>query len=700
MAGYDHQSDRAENTEELKKKLNDIQTALDASTIVAITDARGVILEVNQKFCEISGYDDHELVGRTHRILNSGYHPKAFFKEMWETILQGRIWSGEIRNQAKDGRIYWTSSTIIPIRDRHRRIERFFAIRHDISDRVSAELKLKQALEDDYRIVIQHLHNGVFKLKRQADGSHVFTMSEGLIAEKLKRTTDAVYGKTIYEIFDKAIATRIDQAFKAAMASAQSRFELTIQNRHYLVNIGVIREDAGDAKLAGSIVDITEQTRQARQIHRMAYFDELTGLPNRRSFEQEVDRRKAAETETDHEMAVLLVNLDRFQSINETLGHRVGDELLQEIAKRLGALLEEGDFLARFTGDEFAIVMACRERRQREREYLHYRCSVLVEYLAKAYIVRGMEIHTTTSIGVGLYPDHAQERDELIQSAEAAISSAKEQGGNTFVLFNASIRNMLDRRILIEGELRKEASRDQLYLVYQAKVDAKTRNLCGFEALLRWRHPILGELSPAEFIPVAEKSGLIISLGQWVLKNSIDQVKRWHQAGHVLPVSINISVQQFTQSDFADFVSEQVTASAVDPAMIELEVTETVTENPQLTRTTMRKLKEVGVMISMDDFGTGYSSLGFLDGYPFDRIKIDKSFIINLSEENCSVVRTIIQLAKNLNMTVTAEGVETEAHADFLTREKCDELQGFYFSKPLPASDTERIWLSGSNKQE
>ncbi|ADI00646.1 GGDEF and EAL domain-containing protein [Salisediminibacterium selenitireducens] len=698
MAGYDHQSDRAENTEELKKKLNDIQTALDASTIVAITDARGVILEVNQKFCEISGYDDHELVGRTHRILNSGYHPKAFFKEMWDTILQGEIWSGEIRNKAKDGRIYWTSSTIIPIRDTHHRIERFIAIRHDISDRVSAELKLKQALEDDYRIVIQHLQNGVFKLKQQPEGSYVFTMSEGLIAEKLKRTTDAVYGKTIYEIFDKPIATRIDQAFRTALATGQTRFELDIQNRHYLVNIGIIREEAGDVELAGSIVDITEQTRQARQIHKMAYFDELTGLPNRRSFEKEVDRRKAAESDGDYEFAVLLVNLDRFQNINETLGHRVGDELLREIATRLEELLEEDDYLTRFTGDEFAIVMACQERSKRDREYLHYRCSVLVEYLSKAYIVRGMEIHTTASIGVGLYPLHAQGTDELIQSAEAAISSAKEQGGNTFVLFDASIRNMLDRRILIEGELRKEASRDQFYLVYQAKVNAKTRKLCGFETLLRWHHPIFGELSPAEFIPVAEKSGLIISLGQWVLKHSIEQVRKWHQAGHVLPVSINISVQQFTQSDFADFVSEQINASGVDPAMIELEVTESVTENPQLTRTTMKKLKEIGVMISMDDFGTGYSSLGFLGGYPFDRIKIDKSFIIHLSEENCSVVRTIIQLAKNLNMTVTAEGVETESHADFLTREQCDELQGFFFSKPLPARKTERIWLKRSKK--
>ncbi|ADH98567.1 sensor domain-containing protein [Salisediminibacterium selenitireducens] len=674
------------------RELLDLKDALDEFAVVMITDTNGVITYVNNRACELSGYSRDELTGTTPRILNSGYHPKSYFRTMWETIKAGRVWRGEICNQTKHGDHFWSRATIVPLRNEQGVIHKFLALRHDITDRVHAEAALQDALEKDFYQVVKNLQNGVFKLKKrdQADDI-VFTLSEGQIAAGYQMTTKDIEGKRVKDVFPEPQAKKITHHVDRALQQGAERFELTLNDQVYLIYLTRFETAFAGVEVAGSIIDITDQKLKEQQIQTMAYYDSLTQLPNRRSFELALKDSLQMPLANGEKVAVFYINLDRFQSVNETLGHAVGDRLLKKVAIRLKTLFDQGAVLSRFSGVDFAVMvrLTCEDG-----DVIKHEAERIHAALREPVILDNMELYTSPAIGVSLAPDHGTDWKTIIQYADAAMNRTKQLPGQAFYVFDSELEASLLRRLAIEQELRIAIEEGTLDLYVQPKVKAKTYRLSGGEALLRWHHKELGTVSPEEFIPIAEEFGMIQDLGYWVIQEGARRLKSWHDLGLTyLSLSVNVSIRQFMQPTFASDMQGVLDETGVDPRKLELEITENVTANMEMTRKVMLALKEMGFIVSIDDFGTGYSSMQYLQELPFDRVKLDKTFVMDLSKANRSIMQATLKLASALSMSTVAEGVESFAHAAFLSEWGCEELQGFYFSHALSEADFHQYWI-------
>ena len=433
--------------------------------------------------------------------------------------------------------------------------------------------------------------------------------------------------------------------------------------------------------------DITERKRTEQAVNYMAYHDDLTGLPNRRLF---IDRLSQALHQADqqgHLAAILFLDMDRFKNFNDSLGHVFGDELLQEIADRLQNVLPKGTILARLGGDEFTVLLP-KIRHTDEALRLARRILSMIEL---PFVLQGYEIRITTSIGLAVYPNDGEDVTSLMRNADTAMYRAKEQG-NHFQLYNPSMDPRAYEKMLMETELRKALKRQEFVVHYQPQINMKTMRVEGVEALVRWIHPERGLIPPIQFIPLAEETGLIVEIGEQVLRMACRQNKRWQEAGMApLRLSVNLSIRQFQSDDLVRTVAQVLEETGLDPKYLELEITESMTMDVNHAIPIMHSLKNLGVSIGMDDFGTGYSSLSYLKMFPIDRLKIDQSFVrdIHLDPNDASIVTTIISMAHNLNLKVIAEGVETADHVAFLLEQDCDEAQGYFFARPLSAVDLE-----------
>ncbi|WP_438432168.1 putative bifunctional diguanylate cyclase/phosphodiesterase [Gorillibacterium sp. sgz500922] len=418
----------------------------------------------------------------------------------------------------------------------------------------------------------------------------------------------------------------------------------------------------------------------------MAYYDTLTGLPNRRHFTEHLRLTlKSREEREEQQLAVLFIDLDRFKQINDTLGHGIGDALLREVGERLSAALPEGAFIARLGGDEFVVVA----------EYLEESAPAsvaecLLGELNRPFVVEGHELYVSASIGISLTEGQGEwELDELLKKADSAMYDAKDSGGNAFCYHASSQSQTMSEQMLLEFELRKALARNQLTLYYQPIVDAESGAVRSVEALLRWNHPELGAIPPSKFIPVAERSGLIKTIGEWTLKEACRQNREWAEAAaEPFRVAVNLSPSQFQQGSVAELVRRVLASTGLSPGLLELEITEAVVvDHVGKVMEELHALKELGVRIWIDDFGTGYSSLGMLKSLPVDGFKIDQSFVRGLPDDpdNLSIVRTIVSLAESRKWSVIAEGVETGRESVTLAELGCLEQQGYYFSYPLPA---------------
>jgi diguanylate cyclase len=479
---------------------------------------------------------------------------------------------------------------------------------------------------------------------------------------------------------------QIQTAFQKSLIGEPSKFEMKFPHREgHMMTIQVIVVPIHlDGEVTGAHVlatNITEAIRDKEQIQYLAYHDELTGLPNRRYFNEEFEKKVQ---EGHEQMAILLLDLNRFKIVNDTLGHGYGDELISRVGKRCVKVLGTKGFIARMSGDEFIILLpsiGCRND-------VHKVTAAIHESLETPFDIGGHDIITSTSIGISLYPQDGHDLSTLLKKADIAMYTMKKSEGAYQLLFSDQLEEKGINPIELEENLRKALINEEFELYYQPQFSLKTNRIVGVEALVRWNHPVKGVISPADFIPLAEETGLIIPLGQRILIEACKQLKIWIQDGHEFKISVNVSSRQFHDATFVDMVRDVLNIYDVPPSLIELEVTESTTmHHVEEALAKMNALREIGVSIAIDDFGIEYSSLSYLQKFSIQTLKIDRSFIMGLDdhESNKAIVSAIHAMAKHINLTIVAEGVETESQLEWLKELECEYAQGYYFSRPVPA---------------
>jgi diguanylate cyclase (GGDEF)-like protein/PAS domain S-box-containing protein len=472
---------------------------------------------------------------------------------------------------------------------------------------------------------------------------------------------------------------RLTHEFRIVLGNGTVR---VMENRAH-----VVRNAKGRLqRIDGTMTDITERKHSQERIEYLAQYDIVTGLPNRRLFNDRLTLAIARDKRLDAMTAVLLLDLDRFKQVNEMFGHSAGDKVLQVVTTRLRERLREVDTIARLGGDEFVVIL------ESVTDTVHATrvAKEIVAAVAEPLMLDGQEIFVTASIGVALCPADADSVEKLIERAELAMYQAKQEGRNTVQLYAPEQYPRRGTSLGTESKLRRALERDELQLDFQPKVNIATGAVTGAEALVRWRNPELGLVPPADFIPLAEETGLIVPIGEWVLHHACAQASAWCAQGHPIAVAVNLSARQFRQNNLVEIIKHTLADTGLAADYLELEITESmIMHRPEQTIATLQQLDDIGVVLSVDDFGTGYSSLSYLKRFPVHKLKVDQSFVRELHQnaDDAAIVRAVIALAGSLNLKTIAEGVETEQQLSYLAGLGCDEYQGYHFSKPLPAAE-------------
>src|SRR5215470_4250049 len=446
-----------------------------------------------------------------------------------------------------------------------------------------------------------------------------------------------------------------------------------------------------EEEIACFVVDLSQNKQTQEKLNHLAYHDALTDLPNQVLFKDRLKQAIALSRRSDQLQAVMLLNLDRFKTINDSLGYTEGDRLLQSVAQRLSSCVRESDTVARFGGDEFAVLLTQIPRAQDAGNV----ASAIKTALDQAFLFEDQEIFVSSSIGISLFPHDGRDTGALLKNAGAALDRAKSLGGDVYQFYTAGGTTRALKQLVLESNLRPGLERAEFVVQYQPQVDVRGFHLVGMEALVRWQHPSLGLLYPSEFVPLAEDSGLIIALGDWVMRTACAQNKLWQDAGLTpLRLSVNFSARQFQQPTFITDVAQILKDTNLDPRWLELELTESsIMKDPEEAIEKLHELKLMGIKVAIDDFGTGYSSLNYLKRFPIDTLKIDKTFVADVCRDphDTAIVRAIINLGHALDLTVIAEGVETKEQLQYLSALECDVMQGFLFSKSLSAPAFEEL---------
>ncbi|MGA2980060.1 MAG: EAL domain-containing protein [Terriglobales bacterium] len=455
-----------------------------------------------------------------------------------------------------------------------------------------------------------------------------------------------------------------------------------------LVNLRAVRDTNGKIVLhEGTVEDITDRRVAEERVQYLAYYDALTGLPNRTLLQDRLSKALASARRQKDKVALLFLDLDRFKNINDSLGHSVGDLLLQDVAERLKKSAREQDTVARLAGDEFLIVLTD----VKDIPDAAVAAERFMDAMTAEFVVQGHPLSVSCSLGISIFPEHGADGETLIKNADAAMYCAKDYGRDNFRFFTDDMNAQSVERLTLESSLRLALDKKELFLVYQPQMDIGTGRITGLEALLRWQHPELGLVPPDKFIRIAENSGLIMSIGEWVLRTACSQARKWQEEGlPAVPVAVNVSAVQFRQGGFRELIRRVLHETGLAPQYLELELTESLLlSNADVRFLVLQELKAMGLKLAIDDFGTGYSSFSYLKHFPVSKLKIDRSFVrdVAVNPDDAAITSAIISMAKSLNLKVIAEGVENEAQMSFLRAHHCDEIQGYYFSKPLSADE-------------
>jgi len=652
------------------------------------------IIDVNDTACRKLGYSRDELLEKSlHDII-------AMSREELAAIYARLIAGGE--GDTVEGWYYRKDGSRFPVEVFRRAIQSegshvIIAVVRDITERRAAEEELRRfrlAMDNsaDMIVLIDRASMRFVDVNRTACRQLGYSREELLnmgpqdvlpvTREELERDYDALIARPDGET-DLVLEGMKSQY--TCKDGSKLPFEST---RHVL--------RSGDTYIIAAISrDIRARLAIEEKVSYLAQFDALTGLPNRNLFQDRLAQAMAQAKRNEWPMAVLFIDLDRFKLVNDTLGHSAGDKLLKEAAERLRSCVRGSDTVGRLGGDEFAAILS-ELARPGDASLVAQK---FIDVLKLPFDLDGKETYVSASVGITLYPADSDSAEALVMNADAAMYRAKEQGRNNYQYFTRDMNERALQRVQMEAAMRRALERKEFRLVYQPKAHLLTGKICCFEALLRWQHPERGLVLPGEFIPVLEETGLIVPAGEWVLSTACAQITAWQSAGlEVPPISVNLSARQFEQTNLKDAVHAILQESGVDASLIEFEITESLLMNdPEGAARVLSSLKESGVRLSMDDFGTGYSSLGYLRRFPIDTLKIDRSFVqdISTNADGATLTRAIIHLAQNLRLKVVAEGVETEDQLAFLRANGCDEMQGYLFAKPAEPGECEKMLREG-----
>ncbi len=485
-------------------------------------------------------------------------------------------------------------------------------------------------------------------------------------------------------MMNQAIHTRKD----GSMYHVQSNIQQIVYNskKAYVI----FDNDVTQNVLVSELVE-----KQSKLLKYQANHDALTDLPNRAYFQQKVIDTINSSNKHNRNFALLFLDLDHFKDINDSLGHYIGDQVLKEFARRLQKNIRHDDMLARLGGDEFIIIL----NNIKKIADISTVANKIIKTMQKPMHLASRELHITTSIGISLYSEHTQDKSELIKFADTAMYKAKEEGRNTYQIYSSDMSQHAYKKVILENSLRVAIKEEQFHVYYQPQIDARYGKVTGMEALVRWEHPTFGIVSPADFIPLAEELGLIVQIDRLVMKQAMQQFSKWHKE-KLSPgrLSLNLAMAQLQEEDFSSFLFETMHKYDFKKEWLELEVTETqVMQNPEYSIKLLENIHSHGIRISVDDFGTGYSSLSYLKKLPLNKLKIDKSFIDDIpkDEDDIAITKAIIALAKSLNLELIAEGVEIKEQKEFLLENGCNSMQGYFYSKPLPADKIKKFLLEG-----
>jgi diguanylate cyclase (GGDEF)-like protein/PAS domain S-box-containing protein len=555
-----------------------------------------------------------------------------------------------------------------------------------LSSRAAKEAARLRASENRFRQLTEATFEGILI---HADGRIVD--ANAAMAELIGRPVSDLIGHNVLDFvaetsragLSRHMAAGLDTACEIELSAADgARIPVEVLTRGVPSDDNADRAEAGAPKVL-AVRDIRERKEAEERIRHMAHHDALTGLPNRRMFTDRLHQVLARSKRDGTTVAVLCLDLDRFKHVNDLSGHGAGDELLKQVAKRLLDSIRTEDTAARLGGDEFSVIQVG----VAHPDGPGVMAERLVKAISKPFDLGGQQTMIGTSIGIALYPGDGEEGEDLVRAADTALYRAKEAGRGTFRFFEAEMDMRLQERRLLERDLRQALATEQLRVHYQPLADCTGGKIVGFEALVRWNHPERGAISPVQFIPLAEECGLILQLGAWVLRRACTDAASW-PADKL--VAVNLSPAQFKHADLGREILAVLAETGLPPERLELEVTESLLiDDPDRVLSTLKFLKEAGVRISLDDFGTGYSSLSYLQRFPFDKIKIDRSFVSQMESNNdsMSIIRAVIALGKSLRIKITAEGVESAAQLNLLKQENCDLVQGYLLGKPMPKED-------------
>jgi diguanylate cyclase (GGDEF)-like protein/PAS domain S-box-containing protein len=650
----------------------------------------GVLVDVNQKFCDMLRYDRSELIGKAvNDIAYPDDHERISELNALFVNCEMKSSASEKRFVRKDGTLMWARQVVSVGRDGTGAPCYFVSVIEDISESKQTQIALQQS-EEQFRQLAAHIPQ-VFWIGDIAQRKLVYVSPAA--KDLFGRSLEEIYAspRTLIRAVHKHDRQRLISARRSAAGGSYDEVVRVVRPdgtmRWVRDRAFPVRDaDGKPYRIAGIAEDITERRESEERLIYLAHYDALTNLPNRLLFYDRLGHAIALARRNQWIVGVMFIDVDRFKYVNDTLGHAVGDRLLQKVSERLIKAVRSEDTIGRLGGDEFAVVLSNLGAVQDAEAVAHK----IIQSIDDPFQLDGGEVYVTASIGITLYPSDGLDQDTLLKNADLAMYRAKEEGRNTYARYFPDMNRQNAGRLDMQAMLRRALERKEFVVYYQPRVDVQTNHIVGAEALIRWNSPELGFVSPEEFIPIAEETGLIVPIGEWVLRTACAQNAAWQAAGYVpLLMSVNFSARQFREKNLAETIVRVLDETGLEAHYLDLEITESlIMSHANSTLALLQKLHRLGVGFSIDDFGTGYSSLAYLKRFPVQSLKIDKSFVRDLisDADDAAIVSAIVAMAKSLKLKVIAEGVETKGQLDYLSTLYCNEYQGYYFSRPVPAA--------------